>query len=350
MSFSLEKDILKSIGLPPLLEGETPSEQKKNWENKRDWYKLQIQQSIYGDVPEERGTVTVRDIVEHDLPEEYEFPGDTGEHILLAVSVSGNDVAVPIWLVLPKGDGPFPVVLRHGENSLGELKDACRILLPKGIAAAVFDRMSLRPNVDRKEGAMYTLFPQWDGGSLAAWSWGMMRCIDYLATRPELDKTRIAVVGHSQCGKATMLTSVLDERVAMAIPLCSGCAGTALLNYSGYHSETLRDLTLKDRWHYWLKPKAHRYSRGREILLPFDMHTIRALMAPRLVLSIDGVVDHWANPAGTKLGFIASQEIYALYNIEERNRALFREGGHEVGDVDYCLMVDFMTEHGFSGV
>lgn len=270
MDFAIEKDILKSLRLPQLLEGSTPMEQKQNWENKSDWYKQQIQDTIYGEVPEERGVAVVN-----------------------------------------------------------------------------YDRTALRPNVDGKEGAIYRLFPEWDGGSLAAWSWGMMRCIDYLTTRSEIDESKIAVAGHSQAGKATMVTSVLDERVAMAISLCSGCTGTGLLNYYGYHCETPKDLTLRDRWHYWLKPKAHRYSRGREVLLPSDMHTIRAMMAPRLVLSIDGVVDHWANPAGTKLGHIASQEIYALYDMEDRNRALFREGGHGVGDVDLVFIRDFMIEHGF---
>ena len=345
IEFSLEKDILKSLRLPPLLVGETPVEQKKNWETKRQWYTQQMQDTIYGEVPEERGIVSVGKIESRSLPEGFGL--SSGENIYLIVSVNGIDETVPMWLVLPDVSEPSPVVIIHGENNLDGLKDLCRILVPNGVAVAVYDRTSIRPNVDRKEGAMYRLFPEWDGGSLAAWSWGMMRCIDYLANRSDIDETKIAVAGHSQYGKATMITSVLDERVAMAIPLCSGCAGTALLNYYGYNCETLKDLTLRDRWHYWLKPKAHRYSRGREVLLPFDMHTIRAMMAPRLVLSIDGVADHWANPAGTKLGFIASQDIYTLYGIEDRNRAIFREGGHSLSAVDALLMRDFMTEHGF---
>jgi cephalosporin-C deacetylase-like acetyl esterase len=47
--------------------------------------------------------------------------------------------------------------------------------------------------------------------------WDGMRAIDYLETRPEVDKDRIACAGHSGGGTLTLFISALDERVKCAV-------------------------------------------------------------------------------------------------------------------------------------
>jgi cephalosporin-C deacetylase-like acetyl esterase len=47
--------------------------------------------------------------------------------------------------------------------------------------------------------------------------WDGMRAIDYLESRPEVDKTRIACAGHSGGGTLTLFISALDDRVKCAI-------------------------------------------------------------------------------------------------------------------------------------
>ena len=47
--------------------------------------------------------------------------------------------------------------------------------------------------------------------------WDGMRAIDYLETRPEVDKNRIACAGHSGGGTLTLFISALDERVKCAV-------------------------------------------------------------------------------------------------------------------------------------
>ena len=56
------------------------------------------------------------------------------------------------------------------------------------------------------------------GENLTAYRvWDGMRAIDYLLTRPEVDKTRIGCTGHSGGGTLTLFISALDERVGCAV-------------------------------------------------------------------------------------------------------------------------------------
>jgi cephalosporin-C deacetylase-like acetyl esterase len=51
--------------------------------------------------------------------------------------------------------------------------------------------------------------------------WDGMRAIDYLETRPEVDKQKIGCAGHSGGGTETLFISALDERVKCAV-VCEG--------------------------------------------------------------------------------------------------------------------------------
>jgi cephalosporin-C deacetylase-like acetyl esterase len=59
-------------------------------------------------------------------------------------------------------------------------------------------------------------------GSSAAhyFTWDGIRAIDYLISRPEIDRTRIGVTGISGGGTQTSYIAALDERVAAAAPTC----------------------------------------------------------------------------------------------------------------------------------
>jgi len=55
--------------------------------------------------------------------------------------------------------------------------------------------------------------------------WDGMRAIDYLESRPEVDRARIGCAGHSGGGTLTLFISALDERVQCAVVNEGGSAG-----------------------------------------------------------------------------------------------------------------------------
>src|SRR5438477_2753086 len=51
--------------------------------------------------------------------------------------------------------------------------------------------------------------------------WNAIRALDYLETRPEVDRRKIGMTGISGGGAITWYTAAVDERVTAAAPVCS---------------------------------------------------------------------------------------------------------------------------------
>ena len=159
-----------------------------------------------------------------------------------------------------------------------------------------------------------------DWGGLSAWGWGASRLLDYLATEPSVDASRVGVQGHSRSGKAALLAMALDERFAIGYISSSGQGGAKL--HRRKYGETIENLAT--RFYYWMGGNYLKYT-GRWDALPVDSHELIAACAPRPVFisagngpsptKPDGTVeinDAWVDAKGSFLAAVGAAPVYEL--------------------------------------
>jgi hypothetical protein len=194
-----------------------------------------------------------------------------------------------------------------------------------------------------------------DRGSLAAWAWGFHRAVDYLVTDADLDAQRIAAVGHSRNGKTALLAAAFDERIALAIPHQAGCGGTAPSR--GRIGESVKQIN--DRFPHWFNAQFKQFNEQPD-KLPFDQHSLVALMAPRPVLLSNAIEDQWANPNGQFEMLQAAEPVYRFLGagalgtrqvpplgqlVDSRLGYFIRAGKHSMTAGDWRVFLDFADKH-----
>ncbi len=188
------------------------------------------------------------------------------------------------------------------------------MMINRGHAVSGFYATEAHPDNGAFERGLATIFGttkargEQEWGVLAVWSFAASCVMDYLQTLPEIDSSKIGITGHSRCGKAALWAGVADERFAWVMPNNSGCCGAALLR--GKHGENIASINLL--MGYWFAPGFKTYV-GRENELPFDQHTVLALVAPRLLHVASGSIDFWADPMGEHRSTVLANEVYQLY-------------------------------------
>ena len=190
-----------------------------------------------------------------------------------------------------------------------------------------------------------------DWGSIAAWAWGFSRAIDYLVTDRDIDAKRIAAVGHSRNGKASLVAAAFDERIALVIPLQAGCGGTAPSR--GKIGETVKQIN--DRFPHWFCDEFKKFNEQVD-KLPFDQHSLIALVAPRAVLLPNAVEDTWANPKGQFEMLQAVDPVYRFLGaggleakempetgnlVNSRLGYYIRPGKHSMTTGDWKVFLDY---------
>ena len=248
-------------------------------------------------------------------------PSADGQKITLVVTTPAAATGpVPIILLVNFGGGPAragapPAAAGRGGPGAGEPPVAADIL-SRGWGYATVGYGDIQPDRANawSEGVIgLTLKPgqtapepgEW--GTISAWSWGISRIIDYLASDKIVDAKRIAIQGHSRLGKTVLWASALDQRIAAVFSSCSGEMGAALARRDW--GETVDDMAQNFAWQF--AGNLQKYV-GRWNEMPVDAHMLIALSAPRPVFLTGGTTDQWADPKGQFLAAVAAGPVYTL--------------------------------------
>ncbi len=302
-------------------------------ERRREIHRLMVP-LVYGDLP--AAPAHTRCVVLHEAVVRR-FGG--ARALSCRIEVDGGH-GFMLRVLVPGQTGPLPVLV-DGDGCWHYASDeVVTAILERGNVFAQFNRVELGSDMPGGEAGTTSgrFFPGRHCAALAAWAWGYHRVIDALFQLDFVDRGRIAVVGHSRGGKSALLAGAMDERIALTSANNSGACGAGCLRWLGPGAETLADVV--GAFPHWFGPRLAQFA-GRENELPFDQHFLKALIAPRALLTTEALGDHWANPMGAWQSHRAAREVYAFLGAPQAIATAYREGGHEHNLADWRTLLDF---------
>jgi hypothetical protein len=220
---------------------------------------------------------------------ESEHDGNFTRHHV-RIEVAPGKITDDAYLLVPDGKGPFPAVVvvfydaKTGIGQKGTMRDFAFQLAKRG-----FVTLSLGS-------APETYYPTKESCKLQPLSYHAYEasnCRRALANRPDVDGSRIGIVGHSYGGKWAMFASCLDEKFA-----CAAWSDPGIV-----FDEKRSNVNYWEPWYLGFEPGVDR-KRGipteanprtgpykRMMERGMDLHELHALMAPRPFLVSGGSED-----------------------------------------------------------
>lgn len=187
----------------------------------------------------------------------------------------------------------------------------------RGYAFATFHESDIDPDQPDFTDGIHPFYPDLPGppetrwGTIAAWAWGLQRGVDYLCQDPDIDNTRVCLIGHSRRGKTALLAAAFDERVALVDPHQSGTGGCALSRNND--QETVK--RINDVFPHWFNDMFTRFN-DNEAKLPIDQHLLMALVSPRALIDTAGLQDKWANYDSALRALNEADKVYKFLGAE----------------------------------
>ena len=133
------------------------------------------------------------------------------------------------------------------------------------------------------------------------------RCLDFLATRKEIDIDQIGIMGNSGGGYVSMYAAAMyPERIKYCMPSCSFC--------------TFRD-SIMSMYHCLDNYVPGLYEQA-------EMYDIMGLVAPRPLVIVSGKDDHLFPYTGVLEAYKKLEKIYLVAGAENNCKLVTGKGGH----------------------
>lgn len=183
--------------------------------------------------------------------------------------------------------------------------------------------------------------------------WDVMRLVDYLSTRDDVDPQRIGLVGISKGGIETYLTSAVDTRIAVSVP----CIGVQSFRWALDHNEwqgriatiqkafdnAAKEAGVTNADTAFVRQFYNRVVPG--IYGEFDGPAVLPLIAPRPLLVINGDSDNHTPLPGVQEAVAAAQTAYRNAKAENHFALRLQEKtGHKVTDESETAAVEWFVK------
>ena len=282
------------------------------------------------------------------IVEEIAFAAEAGER-------------VPALLFKPRGPErrrPVVIVLHGTGGSKEGMTGRLRELAARGFVAVAIDGRHhgarVGPNSDGMPAYQSAMLRAYRTGKeqpfLFDTVWDVMRLIDYLETRQDVDARRIGLTGISKGGMETYLAAAADPRIAVAVPLIGVQSFTWALEHGAWDSRawTLREAVVAAAAEAKSGVDAAFMRKFYDRVAPgvrsdFDGPAMLPLIAPRPLLVINGDSDPRTPVAGVRQCIAAAAREYKAHGVPERLvLQLQPDTGHQVtAEADRTMLAWF---------
>lgn len=184
----------------------------------------------------------------------------------------------------------------------------------------------------RGVGTFYELYgSNATASSMTAWVWGVSRIIDILEETPAalINTQRIGVTGCSRDGKGALMAGAFEERIALTIPQESGSGGDSgwrlslFEQNSGSLVQTATEIVMEN---VWFSVNFENFVNTLNVL-PYDHHSLMALVAPRGLVAYENTDFIWLSPVSAFGDNVGARTVFQALGVED-NHGFEQIGGH----------------------
>ena len=242
----------------------------------------------------------------------------TDGKITVNVSQGGKTASFSVtWTKPSKGTAPYPAIV--GLSSMVGIDTS--IVSSEGVAFVTYDPYAIGAEGTgrtSKSGVYYTINGSTSKtGLLMAWGWGVSRIIDVIAQSDGklLKADAIGVTGCSRFGKGAFVIGVMDQRIALPIPMESGSAGVPI--WRGIPGEGAQSLSSAYGEQPWFGDAFSAFT-SDPTKAPLDTHEVVAMVAPRGLLILDNPSIANLGPKSAHVAALGGAEVYKALGYADR--------------------------------